>query len=317
MGRKLKDYIIIMLKGIAMGAADTVPGVSGGTIAFITGIYEELIATIGKIDFSLIRTWRKQGFTAMWKQLNGNFLLALFLGIGFSIFTLMRLARFLLEHYPVMVWAFFFGLVLASIWFVGKQIKTWRLSTIIALILSALAALWVTSFSPTSMAENTGSWFLFIAGAIAVCAMILPGISGAYVLLLLGVYEEITQAVSDFDLKKIILVASGMVVGLLSFSRILKWLFAKYEQVTLAALTGFIAGSLNKIWPWKKVLESKIVDGETQVLAEKSVWPTKFSGDPNVLKALIFFVIGFALILILEKLANKTPASDAKTNTNS
>src|SRR5699024_2985346 len=163
-----------------------------------------------------------------------------------------------------------------------------RLSTILALLLSALAALWITSFSPTSMAENTGSWFLFIAGAIAVCAMILPGISGAYILLLLGVYEEITQAVSDFDIKKIILVALGLVVGLLSFDRILKWLFSKYEQLTLAALTGFIAGSLNKIWPWKKVLESKIIDGETQVLAEKSVWPTQFSGEPYVLNAIVF-----------------------------
>lgn len=313
MNRHLKDYLIISLKGIAMGAADTVPGVSGGTIAFITGIYEELITTIGKIDFSLIQTWRKEGFQKMWKELNGNFLISLMAGIAISIFTIMRLTRYLLENHPIYVWAFFFGLVLASIWFVGKQIKRWHAGTIIALVGSALIAYWITTFSASSQSEST-YLFLFIAGAIAICAMILPGISGAYILVLIGAYEEIVHAVSEFELKKIIVTGLGMVVGLLSFSRILKWLFERHENLTLAALTGFIAGSLNKIWPWKKILESKEINGELQILSEKSVWPGQFEGDPKLVFAIVFFIFGFLLILALEAIANKSNQTNAKSN---
>lgn len=307
MRRTLKDYLLISLKGIAMGAADTVPGVSGGTIAFITGIYEELITTIGKIDLSLLKLWKKEGLAKMWKEMNGNFLIALLCGIGFSIFTLMRLARYLLENHPVMVWAFFFGLVLASIWFVGKQIKKWSLGAILGALLSAGTAYWITTFSAAS--HNPGSYpFLFLAGAIAVCAMILPGISGAYILVLMGAYEEITKAVSDLEIKKLIVAGLGMIVGLLSISKILKWLFERYENITLAALTGFIAGSLNKIWPWKKILESQEINGELQILSEKSVWPNHYEGDPQLMSAILFFFIGFLLILILEYLAKKTTA---------
>lgn len=288
-----------------MGAADTVPGVSGGTIAFITGIYEELITTFGKMDLSLLKVWKAEGFAKMWKEMNGNFLVALLFGIGFSVFTIMRLARYLLENHPIMVWAFFFGLVLASIWFVGKQIKNWTLGPVLAVALGAGIAYWITTFS--ALNHDPGSYpFLFVAGAIAVCAMILPGISGAYILVLMGAYEEITKAVSDFELKKLIVAGLGMVVGLLSFSKILKWLFERYETITLAALTGFIAGSLNKIWPWKKILETQEINGELQILSEKSVWPHHYEGDPQLMYAILFFFIGFLLILILEFLAKKT-----------
>lgn len=302
-----------------MGAADTVPGVSGGTIAFITGIYEELISTLGKIDFSLLKTLKKEGFKAMWKQLNGNFLVALLTGIGLSIFTLMRLARYLLENHPLAVWAFFFGLVLASIWYIAKQVRHWNFSVIAAMLLAAVAAYFITTFSALSNTDHSYP-FLFLAGAIAVCAMILPGISGAYILLLLGTYEEITRAVSDFDLKKLFFVGTGIIVGLLSFSKLLKWLFAKYEQITLAALTGFIAGSLNKIWPWKKVLDYAVIDDKLQILSEKSVWPSAYNGypefshnqlhfvdtDPKIASVILFFLMGFILILVLERLAQKT-----------
>ncbi len=315
MKRTFKDYCFIAAKGIAMGAADTVPGVSGGTIAFITGIYEELISTISNIDPSLIKTWKANGFKAMWQQLNGNFLIALLSGIAFSVFTIMRLTRYLLEHHPTIVWSFFFGLVLASIWFVGKQIKQWNWSTYIALIVSAVLAYWITTFSAVGASEHS-YWFLFFAGAIAVCAMILPGISGAYILVLLGAYQEVTKAVSEFELKKLLVVGCGIVIGLLSFSRFLKWLFAKYEMLTLAVLTGFIAGSLNKIWPWKKVLETKLINGHEQVLAEKSVWPSQFEGDPMLVQASLAFVIGFLLILILEHLANKSTPHAKTGNTN-
>ncbi len=301
-----------------MGAADTVPGVSGGTIAFITGIYEELITTLGKIDISLLKVWKKEGFAKMWEKLNGNFLIALLTGVGFSIFTLMRLARYLLENHPLAVWAFFFGLVLASIGYVAKQIKKWNGATLAALVLAAVAAYFVTSFSALSNTEHS-YLFLFMAGAVAVCAMILPGISGAYILLLLGAYEEITKAVSDLDIKKLFFTGMGIIVGLMSFSRFLKWLFSKYEQVTLAALTGFIAGSLNKIWPWKKVVDYQIIDHQLQILSEKSVWPANYQGypmlgkngisfvdkDPQIGTVFLFSVIGFILILGLEQLAKK------------
>lgn len=315
MGRKLKNYLLISLKGVAMGAADTVPGVSGGTIAFIAGIYEELITTISKIDFSLLKTWKKEGFSAMWKQLNGNFLLALLSGIAISIFSIMRFTRYLLENHPILVWAFFFGLVLASIWFVGKEIRKWHLGTLIALVLGAVTAYWITTLSATGSAEH-GSLFLFMAGALAICAMILPGISGAYILVLLGAYEEIVNAVSDFDFKKLFIAGLGMIVGLLTFSKILKWLFAKYQTLTLAALTGFIAGSLNKIWPWKKVLDTQIIHGELTVVSEKSVWPWNFDSDPKILFAFLSFIVGFLLIIVLEAIAKKMSKSDATTNPN-
>lgn len=304
MGRTFKDYILIFFKGIAMGAADTVPGVSGGTIAFITGIYEELITSISNVNFSILSTWKKEGFVAMWKKLNGNFIVTLLSGIAFSIFTLMRATRYMLENYPIIVWAFFFGLVLASIWYVGKQIKIWRPATIIALVLSSIIAYWITTISAVNGTDHS-DLFLFFAGAIAVIAMILPGISGAYILILLGAYEEITHIISDFDFRRIFIVGAGIIVGLLSFSKVLKWLFSKYENLTLAALTGFIIGSLNKIWPWKEVLETQMINDQLQVTAEKSVWPGNFSGGPKIGAAIVAFLIGFLLILLLEGIARK------------
>lgn len=311
MERKFKNYLIVFLKGIGMGAADAVPGVSGGTIAFISGIYEELISSIGQIDFSLIKVWKKQGFAAMWKKMNANFLIALLLGIGFSIFTLMHLANYMLENHPIIIWSFFFGLVLASIWYVSKEIKNWHLGSVLILILGAAVAYYLTTLSASGSAEHS-NFFLFLSGAIAVIAMILPGISGAYILVLLGAYQEITQAVTDLDFKKIFFVAVGIVVGLLSFSKILKWLFAKYETLTLAALTGFIIGSLNKIWPWKKVLETTTINDKIHIVAEKSIWPTHFDGDPKITQAIVSFLIGFALILVLEIIAKKMKPSHEK-----
>lgn len=311
MDRNLKDYILIFLKGLGMGAADSVPGVSGGTIAFISGIYEELITTIGGINFSLVKIWRRGGFGMMWKKLNGNFLVALFLGVGVSIFSLMRLANYMLENHPILIWSFFFGLVLASIWFVFKAIKKWHLGTVIILLIAAVISYWLTTLSAGGSVEHS-VWFLFLSGAIAVIAMILPGISGAFILVLLGAYQEITEAVTNFDIKKIIFVVAGMVIGLLSFSKVLKWLFDKYEALTLAALTGFIIGSLNKIWPWKKVLESKIINEKIHITAEKSIMPTNFEGDPKIVGALIFFFIGFLLILLLEFAAKKMNTSHVK-----
>lgn len=297
--RRFKDYLVISAKGLAMGAADVVPGVSGGTIAFITGIYEELVTTISNINFGLVKTWKQKGFKAMWLQLNANFLLALLSGIAISIFSLMKLMSFLLDTFPIMVWSFFFGLVLASVWYIGKQIPKWKPIHIIVFVLASVGAYLLTGLTPAGETQSIG--YLFLCGALAICAMILPGISGAFILVLLGAYKQILEAVSNFDFKVIAVVGLGAVIGILSFSRLLKWLFQKYETVTLALLTGFVFGSLNKIWPWKNVLETEIIRDKEIIIREESVLPLSFNGEPQVTYAVILAILGFGLILLLEK----------------
>lgn len=304
MQRRFKDYSIITLKGLAMGAADAVPGVSGGTIAFISGIYEELIATISNIKPSLFKTLLNKGLKAFWNEANGNFVLALLSGIIISYISFMKLAKYLLENEPVLIWSFFFGLIIASIYFVGKQITKWNVSVIIALLIGTGIAFYV-SILPT-MATNNSDWFLFFAGAIAICAMILPGISGSFILIVLGAYKTLSDAIHDIDLKKIIVFVLGAIIGLLSFSHVLKWLFKHYHNRTLALLTGFIFGSLNKVWPWKKTLtwhtDSK---GIRSPLLQESVSPLSFEGDNKLVVAIILVIIGFLTIFILEKVGSK------------
>ncbi len=295
-----------------MGAADVVPGVSGGTIAFITGIYQELILTISGVNLGIFTTWKEQGFRAMWKELNGSFIVALLTGILISIFTFMRLTNYLLEAHPVLIWSFFFGLIFASIWFVAKQIPKWNFNIVLALIIGAVVAIYIVTLPP--MGANTNLLFLFLAGSIAVCAMILPGISGAFILVLLGAYKTVTEAAHNFDIKTLGIVALGAIVGLLSFSRLLKWLFDNYSSITLAVLTGFIAGSLNKIWPWKEVLESEQVGEKIIVLREASVWPSNYEGDSHLYGAIALILAGFLLILILERVATQKPIIENATN---
>lgn len=304
MQRRFKDYSIITLKGLAMGAADAVPGVSGGTIAFISGIYEELIATISNIKPSLFKTLLNKGLKAFWNEANGNFVLALLSGIIISYISFMKLAKYLLENEPVLIWSFFFGLIIASIYFVGKQITKWNVSVIIALLIGTGIAFYV-SILPT-MTTNNSDWFLFFAGAIAICAMILPGISGSFILIVLGAYKTLSDAIHDIDLKKIIVFVLGAIIGLLSFSHVLKWLFKHYHNITLALLTGFIFGSLNKVWPWKKTLtwhtDSK---GIKTPLLDQSVSPFTFEGDNQLVLAIILAITGFLTIFILEKVGSK------------
>lgn len=335
MQRRFLDYLIISLKGIAMGAADAVPGVSGGTIAFISGIYEELIATISNVNFSLLKTLRTQGFKAFWTQLNGNFISALLLGIIVSFVSFMKLAKYLLEYHPVLIWSFFFGLIIASIFFVGKQVSKWNIATIIAILAGAFAAYYISSLP--SMASTSNSYFLFFAGAIAICAMILPGISGSFILVLLGAYKTLSDAIDDLDLKKIALFVGGAIVGLLSFSHVLKWLFKHYHNTTLAVLTGFIIGALDKVWPWKKTISvlnentgmvtpfSEITDFGTlsvfqqqtnnfetyKTVLEESISPLKYSElnqyivNDNLTLAIGLMLTGFLTIYILEKVGSK------------
>ena len=301
--RNLLHYLIITLKGLAMGAADVVPGVSGGTIAFISGIYEELITSINNINLSLITIWKKEGFKVFWQKLNGNFLAALFLGIFISLFSLATLVSWLLENEPILLWSFFFGLVAASIFFVGKEISKWNFGIVVILFLGAFVAYFITTLPPS---ENASSLpYLFMSGALAVCAMILPGISGAFILVLLGSYKTILDAVHERDVKVVITVAVGAIFGLLSFAKVLKWMFNHYKNLTLALLTGFILGSLNKIWPWKLVLDSKIIGDKIIPIKEQNVSPFAFEGDNQLMFAIIATIIGFSLIFILERVATK------------
>ncbi len=302
--RSFLSYFIITLKGMAMGAADVVPGVSGGTIAFISGIYEELIDSIAAINLKLLKTLKEEGVANAWQAANGNFLLALLIGIGISVVSLAKLLSWLLENQPIPLWAFFFGLVLASVLFVGKQVSKWNITSILALIIGAILAFFITQLQPTS-GINPSAFYLILSGALAISAMILPGISGAFILVLLGSYHIILTAVHEKQFKTIALVGIGAIVGLLTFSRILKYIFTHYKNQTLAVLTGFIIGALNKIWPWKEVLETIEIAGKEFVIREKSVTPFQFVGDNQLWLALSLGVFGFLLIIMLEKWGQK------------
>lgn len=293
-----------------MGAADVVPGVSGGTIAFITGIYEELINSIKSIDLKALRLLGCFRFREFWKKVNGNFLFSVLCGIGISVFSLAKLMTYLLVQHPIEIWSFFFGLIIASSLLVSKEIRTWKFSTITALLLGCILAYTITVLTPASTPQTW--WFILLSGAIAICAMILPGISGAFILLLLGKYTYIMNAVSELNIGIIVVFAIGAVIGIISFSHALSWLLKHYHNPTIALLTGFMIGSLNKVWPWKQVLET-FTDrhGVEQVLVEKNVMPVHFQGEAVVGHAIILCLLGFFLIWGIERYALK---KDKKAN---
>ncbi len=288
-----------------MGAADVVPGVSGGTIAFISGIYEELLNSISSFNLSLFSVLKNEGFKKVWKMVNGSFLLALFIGICISVLSLAKLIENLLENHPILIWSFFFGLVLASIIYIAKQIKIWNIKSYLYLIFGLIFAYYITTLNPV-ISQNSSPWFLFLAGMIAICAMILPGISGSFILVLLGAYKPILNAINTKDFFSVIIFMAGATLGLLTFSRVLKWLFSKYKNYTLSVLIGFIAGSLNKIWPWKETISWRTNSKGIEVpFNTTSVSPFSFDGDSKLLMAGLLAIIGFSLILLLEKLAVK------------
>lgn len=300
--KTLKDYAGITLRGLAMGAADVVPGVSGGTIAFITGIYEELLATLSGIRPSLLYVWKDDGLKAAWNKANLNFLIALILGIGISVFSLAHLLDWLLINEPVLLWSFFFGLVLASVFFVGRQVSKWTAGAVISLMIGATVAWFITSLPP--MKNEATNLFIFLCGMVAICAMILPGISGSFILLILGAYEMIIKAVKEFDVTKILIFGAGCVVGILSFSHLLNWMFKKHKNITIALLTGFLLGSLQKLWPWQiklQLLHVKSTGDEVHLMG--NVLPQDFIGDPQLMMTIICFVIGFGIIFALERIA--------------
>ena len=309
--RKPGNYGLLLLKAMGMGAADVVPGVSGGTIALITGIYEELIHSIRSVNFTNIsRIWRENA-AAFWKAVNGNFLITLLAGILISVLTLARILEYLLVNYPLMIWSFFFGLIIGSAIFVARNIPRWNLATGISMLCGIVVAFFITEISP---AETTEAWwFIFLSGALAICAMILPGISGSFILLLLGKYQFILSALNEGRISIIATLLAGALVGITSFSHLLSWLLKKFHNITIALLSGFMIGSLNKIWPWKITVESYVDShGVLQPLLQDNVLPGRYAIetglDPLVLWAILLALAGFAMIFLFEVFSKKERA---------
>lgn len=304
--RTILQNLLLTLKGMAMGAADVVPGVSGGTIAFISGIYEELIDSLNNFNLKALTVWRKEGTLALWKHINGTFFLFLFAGIGISIFTLSKVVMYLLEAHPVLLWSFFFGLVIASVWMIGKTVKKWSVGTIISLIIGIVIAFWISSIQTTVSVD--AKWYIVLSGAIAICAMILPGISGSFILILMGSYHIVYGAIADRDFTIIGLFAAGCAIGLISFAKVLKFLFTRFKDVTITLLIGFMVGSLYKVWPWKDKLgdEPLVIhsDGREDWMMQ-NVLPGDFTGDAQLWMAIGCAVGGFLIIFILERFAPK------------
>lgn len=300
MERGLKDYALLMLKGVGMGAADVVPGVSGGTIAFIVGIYDELIDSIKSINGKCLKLFFTGKWGGFWKAINGNFLISIVLGIAISVFSLAKVITWLLTDHPVMVWAFFFGLVLASTWFVGKDIKEWNKKTIPAFIIGVAVAYYITVATPAATPSNL--FFIFLCGAIAICAMILPGISGSFILVLLGKYFYIMEAVKTVNIPILLVFLAGACIGITSFSRVLSYALKHFRNITLAVLAGFMLGSLNKVWPWKETVETFIDShGVVKPLVEHNILPNQ-----HVIEAVVLMTVGFFLVYFLEKLSTRS-----------
>ena len=289
-----------------MGMADVVPGVSGGTIAFISGIYEELIDSIRSVDATALRLLARLRLGELWRHVNGRFLLPVLTGIAIAVFSLARLMTYLLEHHPIEIWSFFFGLIVASALLVSKQIGRWDWRTAAALAVGAAAAWWITVATPTETPNDW--WFVMLSGAVAICAMILPGISGAFILLLLGKYQYIMQAVGDLNIPVIAIFAVGAAAGIISFSHLLSWLLKRWHDVTVADLMCSMDGSSNKVWPWKETAETYLDShGVAQPLVQHNVAPGTFeqlTGQPSQLvQAVLLCVVGFLAIYGIELLA--------------
>ncbi len=319
--RKLKDYIMVGVKGACMGAADVIPGVSGGTIAFIMGIYDEFVGSLASVNAEAVRLLFSGKIKAFWKHINGNFLLSLILGIGVSVVALAGLMQMLLSDFPIPTWAFFFGLIVASSMFIIRGISGWKLKEVIFLVFGVVLGVVVCTLSPTKTPDAL--WFIFLSGAIAICAMILPGISGSFILLILGKYqyvmESISELVSGVDIGSNLVIIGvfliGAVVGILGFSKFLHWLLARWHKETLIVLAGFIIGSLVKVWPWSNTeaivcsqfpavaaLAESAEEGSmiAQKALDAAVSAQASQIDPQIGLAILFAIIGFSLVTGIE-----------------
>lgn len=302
---------MVGLKGCAMGMADVVPGVSGGTIAFISGIYEELLGSIKSIDLEAIKLLFTGKFRALWEKINGKFLFSLIAGIGVAILTMARLMTYMLENHPIITWSFFFGLIIASALMVAREVNRWSALSVVTMIVGIVLSYWITVVSPATTPNDW--WFVMLSGAIAICAMILPGISGAFILLLLGKYMFIMEAVTQLNIGVLVVFAIGAVAGIVSFSHVLSWLLAKWHDATVTMLMGFMIGSLNKVWPWKQTLETYLDShGVEQPLVQANVSPMQFEvlgGESHLVLAIVSCVAGFALIYVIEMIGKRVKAN--------
>ncbi|AWB69031.1 DUF368 domain-containing protein [Saccharobesus litoralis] len=291
-----------------MGAADVVPGVSGGTIAFISGIYDELLKSLKQLGPNALTILFKQGFAEFWRHINGGFLLAVFAGILISVKTFASLISFALDNHPILIWSFFSGLIAASVYLLAKQQTNWRPVNYISLLIG-IGIVYIISISTPSQLPSDW-WFLFLGGFIAICAMILPGVSGSFILLLLGLYSVALNAVKNMDLIALAAFGFGCIAGLMVFSRFLSWLLDRYYQTTIALLIGFLIGSLNVTWPWKQVVSTYVNrHGETVPLIRENVLPSTFSNvystDSQLIFALLASLFGILLVISIELIASK------------
>lgn len=307
--RSLVEYLWVAASGFAMGSADVVPGVSGGTMAFILGIYEELINSIkaftspAAIRMVLTLKWADAFRTLPWR-----FLLALGLGLMTAVFTLAQVLEWTLVNHPVYLWSFFFGLVLSSVFVVSRRVEQWNAATFAGLTIAAIAAYVVVGLVPVQ--TPNAWWFLLLSGAIAVCALILPGISGAFILVLLGKYQYVLAAVNDRDFLTLALVAFGGVIGLVTFAQVISFLFKRYRNVTIAVLIGLMLGSLRKIWPWKEVVEWMTDShGELVPLIERNIAPVF---DQTLIFAVLLAIVGFVVVFSLETFANRSKSGETQ-----
>jgi len=300
--RSFSDHIVLGVKGFCMGASDVVPGVSGGTMAFILGIYEELIDAIKSFDLKSLQFLVTLKFRPLLDRISWQFLLAVGIGIFAAIFTLSRLLSWLLQNRPVFIWSFFLGLILASVLSVSRRVEAWRILTWLCLVGGTLGSYFLVGLVPVSTPNDYG--FLFLCGAVAICAMILPGISGSYILVLLGKYRYVLDAVNHRDFLVLGLVAAGACVGIIAFSRILGWLLKNYHDLMVATLTGLMIGSLRKVWPWKETLEGVVdLQGQMVPLVQSNILPGQWNGE--VLAALSLMVAGLLAVLFLDRLGNR------------
>lgn len=299
----MKNSLLVFLKGMAMGAADIVPGVSGGTVAMLVGIYTRLVDAIHNIGPATLLQLKREGLQATWRSIDGNFLLVLLSGIFCSVVLFAGLIQFLMSHYPILLWSFFFGLVVISAVLVAKQITAWGVAQIMGLLCGAAAAAAISLMAPTEISATPFN--LFWGGALAICAMILPGISGSFILLLLGLYVPVIAAVKGMDLPLLTVFAAGCLVGILSFSRVLSWLLHHHFNLTMSVLTGFMAGALVKIWPWKEVRVSRIDShGQFVPVQEWPVLPFEVQ-DPQILFAILLSGAAIISVLLLERAGKK------------
>lgn len=300
--RSFLSNVGLTIKGFCMGAADVVPGVSGGTMAFILGIYEELLAAIRSFDLEFIKLLVRFRVADAFNRTSWRFLLALFIGIFLAIFSLAKLLSWFLENHPVLIWSFFMGLILASVYTVGKHLQKWTLLITVWMLLGAVGSYLLVGLVPVDTPNSP--WFVFMSGAIAICAMILPGISGSFLLVLLGKYTYLLEAVNRRDFFPLILAAAGAGLGLITFVRFLNWLLRKYRDPTLAVLTGLMLGALRKVWPWKRTLESEIDNhGDIHIISQANILPAQW--DLEVTLALGLMILGFLVVFLLNLRASK------------